>query len=583
MTNLYNNYDKFPEVVIKGFDNCSWEGYDDILFEIEESIKKLNKNKVVLVLDFYPGVYENEIIGAFRRLNPSLLIKTDDCTYDRKTINHMIKDNLTDDRVFGVLTTKRLEEFFMREKLEEAKKTIDLHEKGLILVYGVGASLITRGDILLYFDLARWEIQQRFRAGMGNWKADNGSEHFLSKYKRGFFVEWRVADRHKKAYFSQVDYFIDTNEKNNPKMVTGKAMREGISQVAQRPFRVVPYFDAGVWGGQWMKIFCNLDKNANNYAWNFNGVPEENSLFMRFGKVRFEIPSINVVFFEPRKLLGERVYGRFGTEFPIRFNFLDTMDGENLSLQVHPLTEYIQENFGMHYTQEESYYIMDCKEDASVYLGLKENIDKDEMIRDLRRAEKGEIIFPDHKYINKFPAKKHDHFLIPPGTIHCSGKNAMVLEISSSVYVFTFKLWDWGRLDLDGLPRPIHLNHGEKVIQWYRDTKWVKENLINQIELLAAEDGVRIEKTGLHESEFIETIRHWFSKPVLHKTHGSVNVLNLVEGAEAIVESPQGKFDPFIVHYAETFIIPACVNEYTIRPYGQSKGKEIATIKAYVR
>jgi hypothetical protein len=60
-------------------------------------------------------------------------------------------------------------------------------------------------------------------------------------------------------------------------------------------------------------------------------------------------------------------------------------------------------------------------------------------------------------------------------------------------------------------------------------------------------------------------------------------VLNLVEGREAIVESPTGQFEPFVVHYAETFIVPAAVGAYTIAPYGESEGKEIATIKAYVR
>ena len=68
-----------------------------------------------------------------------------------------------------------------------------------------------------------------------------------------------------------------------------------------------------------------------------------------------------------------------------------------------------------------------------------------------------------------------------------------------------------------------------------------------------------------------------------HDTKGIVNVLNLVEGEEAIVESPLGNFEPFVIHYAETFIVPASVGEYTIRPYGRSEGKTIATIKAYVR
>ena len=130
-----------------------------------------------------------------------------------------------------------------------------------------------------------------------------------------------------------------------------------------------------------MKQVCGLDRDRENYAWSFDGVPEENSLYLQYGKVRVEVPSIDAVFLRPKELLGERVHARFGKEFPIRFDFLDTMEGQNLSLQVHPLTEYIQQVFGMHYTQDESYYILDAKEDAVVYLGLKEGIDQDCMGR----------------------------------------------------------------------------------------------------------------------------------------------------------------------------------------------------------
>ena len=60
-------------------------------------------------------------------------------------------------------------------------------------------------------------------------------------------------------------------------------------------------------------------------------------------------------------------------------------------------------------------------------------------------------------------------------------------------------------------------------------------------------------------------------------------MLNLIDGEEAIIESPTGSFEPFVVHYAETFIIPANIGEYTIKPHGISEGKEIATLKAFVR
>ncbi|MDM0459355.1 class I mannose-6-phosphate isomerase [Clostridium perfringens] len=583
MFNKYNNYDKYPTNKIKGFNEEAWQGYDSIIEKIQNNINNLNKINPVLVIDCYIGVDLLEIKEAFSKLNPIKMIKSDDFSLNSNEINEKIKNFITEDRVFGVMNNKKLSEFFPEEKLKEARNIISNHTAGLIIIYGTGASLITQGDILIFSDLARWEIQMRYRNGMGNWKANNENEQILKKYKRGFFLEWRMMDKHKKSLFSKIDYILDTNIQNNPKMITSKAFFNGLNQILSKPFRVVPYFDPGVWGGQWMKEVFDLDKTSENYAWSFDGVPEENSLYLQFGEIKIEIPAINLVLINPQKLLGEKVHARFGCEFPIRFDFLDTMGGQNLSLQVHPLTEYIQENFGMHYTQDESYYILDCEEDAYVYLGLKEDINKNHMIRDLKLSEKGEILFPTDKYINKFPAKKHDHFLIPAGTVHCSGSGTMVLEISATPYIFTFKLWDWGRLGLDGLPRPIHLDHGEKNIQWDRTTSWVKENLINDISIIYKTHNIKEEKTGLHEREFIETRRHRFSESVIHSTNQSVNVLNLVEGAEAIVESPTNSFDPFIVHYAETFIIPECVKEYTITPYGKSVGKELVTIKAYVR
>src|SRR5207237_7683276 len=137
----------------------------------------------------------------------------------------------------------------------------------------------------------------------------------------------------------------------------------------------------------WMREVCGLDAESPNYAWCFDCVPEENSLRFEFGNVVIEVPAINLVFQHPRELLGDAVHERFGTEFPIRFDFLDTMDGGNLSLQVHPLTEYIQENFGMHYTQDESYYLLDAGEDARVYLGLREGVDRAAIVRDLQAAQ----------------------------------------------------------------------------------------------------------------------------------------------------------------------------------------------------
>lgn len=93
---------------------------------------------------------------------------------------------------------------------------------------------------------------------------------------------------------------------------------------------------------------------------------------------------------------------------------------------------------------------------------------------------------------------------------------------------FTFKLWDWDRLVLDGLPRPIHIEDGEKNIQWNRTTSWVKDNLVNHVEVIHDGDDYLEERTGLHELEFIETHRFTSNQITYHQTDHGFNMLNLV-------------------------------------------------------
>ena len=86
----------------------------------------------------------------------------------------------------------------------------------------------------------------------------------------------------------------------------------------------------------------------------------------------------------------------------------------------------------MSYTQDESYYILDTGEGSFVYLGLKENINPDEMIKDLEAAQNDNIIFNAEQYVQKWNVHKHDHVSIPAGTIHCSGSKHCCLEISAT-------------------------------------------------------------------------------------------------------------------------------------------------------
>ncbi len=581
-----SDFTKNPFVEVH-FDAHVWVGWPLILDQVRSSIAQISKGKIIVVVEVYPGAFAEEIVKEFATaLRPDTLLIAEHLFEDVRKIREMVYPDVTDDRLFGRLSRLDIDAFFDPKKVADARSTIAARKHGVIMIIGTGAATIPESyDLLIYADMARWEIQLRMRRhevcnlGVANRDVDD----WMLLYKQGYFVDWRVCDRLKRKLIVKWDYVLDTNNRDEPKLVEGEAVREGLRQASLRPFSVVPFFDPGPWGGQWMKDLFDLDPSTENYAWCFNCVPEENSLLLRFGAHTIEIPSIDLVFFRPTELLGDHIRRQFGEEFPIRFDYLDTMNGGNLSLQVHPLTGYIRETFGMEYTQDESYYIMDAKPGAVVHLGLKDRVSPDEMIADLQRAQTGARSFDAGKFIQTWPVKKHDHFLIPAGTVHCSGKNSVVLEISATPYIFTFKLWDWGRLGLDGKPRPINIEHGRRVIQWDRTPGWTRRNLINRVEKIAEGNGWIEERTGLHEKEFIETRRHWFTGTVLHNTNGSVNVLNLVDGQEVIVESPTSAFEPFVVHYAETFIVPAAVGQYTIKPFGKSNGRRCATIKAFVR
>ena len=571
------NYDRFPSTKIPGTILQGWGAVHALLVECF-------MDKIVLAVDFYAGVHEEEVVSELKQLSPSLFIHTRELMKPEHTVKAMTERFMTDDVLFGYVTNLTLEDYFDAEKLNAARKQVE-EAAGRVIIVGSGAAMVAPvGATLVYVDMARWEIQQRFRAhevkALG---VDNREDAISLQYKRGYFNDWRVLDRYKEGLFNRVDFWLDTHMANDPRLIDKETFFRGIEETIRTPFRVVPFFDPAPWGGQWMKEVCGLDAERENYGWCFDCVPEENSLYFEVNGVRFELPSVDLVLLKSRELLGEPVEARFGKDFPIRFDFLDTVGGGNLSLQVHPTTQFIRENFGMYYTQDESYYLLDAKEGAQVYIGLKTSIDKDEMVYDLREAQKGKAVFDAEKYVNVLPARKHDHYLIPGGTVHCSGSEALVLEISSTPNLFTFKLWDWQRLGLDGKPRPINVERGKDVIDWKRDTEYVNAHLVNRFTEIAAGDGWREECTGLHPNEFIGTNRHWFSKPVTHYTNDSVNVLNLVEGEEVIVESPAGAFEPFVVHYAETFIVPASVGEYTIAPFGRSVGQECVTIKAYVK
>ena len=338
------SFNKYPTIKISPEqDNCVL-GWKEINNQISTSINDIGTQNNRIVIECYQGCHLSEIKQEIEsRFNQAIIIDSSDYMKSEDEIRRMTQSDVTDDRVFGMITKLRMNDFFVSSKIEKIKRA-PLSNK-LTFYIGIGASLLVDNpDLMIYVDMARWEIQKRMRKNLvDNIGLNDRNETIEKQYKRAYFVDWRVCDELKKDLLSKVNFVLDTNNPSEPKLATGTAIRSALIKATNQPFSVVPYFDAGPWGGQWMKEKFDLDKNSDNFAWSFNCVPEENSLLIEFSNANFEIPSINVVFYKPVELLGPTIYNEFGAEFPIRFDFLDTIGGGNLSLQVHPLKEYIKE------------------------------------------------------------------------------------------------------------------------------------------------------------------------------------------------------------------------------------------------
>jgi hypothetical protein len=235
------------------------------------------------------------------------------------------------------------------------------------IVFGTGAALLSWDAPIVYLDVPKNEIQYRMRAGSITNFGSKAITRSADMYKRFYFVDWVLLNEHKKNIGSKITVIADGQWKESLNWMLAESLQTGLSTLSQSVFRVRPWFEAGAWGGQWMKDkIRHLNKEEVNYAWSFELIVPENGLVFESNGYLLEVSFDFLMFFQNNNVLGKHA-DVFGYEFPIRFDFLDTWEGGNLSIQCHPTLQYIRENFGETITQDETYYILDCKDDAQVF------------------------------------------------------------------------------------------------------------------------------------------------------------------------------------------------------------------------
>jgi mannose-6-phosphate isomerase class I len=538
------------------------------------------KEKFVLI-DGYVGVFWDSIQDAIHscleaqglRVN---WIKTEDFLKSSSEIDTIVAPFLgASDSVWGTKCTLTLADLYQVEKLKAAlpDRAADVN-----IVIGTAASLANWEAAVLYIDLPKNELQFRMRASaVNNLGADTFSAPF-QMYKRFFFVDWVLLNKHKKAMLNQLDAVADGQWPDTINWMRQSDLAAALDQLSHSVIRARPWFEPGAWGGQWIKDRIEgLNKGVVNYAWSFELISPENGLVFESDGNLLEVSFDMLMFHNQEQVLGRHA-ARFGDEFPIRFDFLDTVKGGNLSIQCHPRLKYIQEHFGEQITQDETYYILDCDKDASVYLGFQDDIEPEKFKAVLEESqEKGEEIAIE-KYVQSFQAKKHDFFLIPNGTVHSAGAGNLVLEISATPYIFSFKMYDWVRLDLDGKPRPINIDHAFNNLDFERKGDRVAQELISKEALLAQGDDWQILHLPTHSEHFYDVHRLEFDTQISVATEEGCHVLMLVEGDAVSIQTADGSLHQYA--YAETFVVPAATGSYKLTNLSAGRAR---VIKAFLK
>lgn len=564
----YNIYPGFPI------------GTDKIKTGSKALVSWIIKHKTV-VIDGYIGVLWDDFVKNIdielrKAGKKALWYHTDAALRDPDDIDKMLEPYLGEnDPIFGKITDKRLIDWFNVEKLKSIQPDT---EAEINILIGCGASLANWQAPLIYIDVPKNEIQYRMRTGtITNLGTDKKVDN-KQMYKRFYFVDWRVLNNHKKEILPKIDLIVDEQRPDNYLFMSGKDLRKGLTEMSQNFFRVRPWFEPGVWGGTWMRDHIEgINKDVDNLAWSFELMVLENGLLFESDGYLLEVSFDFLMYNNYTEVLGDCA-SRFEYDFPIRFDFLDTFDGGNLSIQCHPSNKYIKEVFGMPFTQDETYYIMNSKDEAEVYLGFQKDINPKEFKEALIRSqnEATEIDIPH--FVQVFKAKKHDLYLIPNGTIHASGKNNLVLEISSSPYIFTFKMYDWLRLDIDGKPRPINIEHGMNNLRFDRRGDVVTEELISKPYILEKNENYTLEHVPTHQEHFYDVHRYYFDNEINIETENKCHVWMLVEGSSVILKTQNGMEHTF--NYAETFVIPAATQSYTLLNKGNTPA---VMVKAFVK
>lgn len=234
------------------------------------------------------------------------------------------------------------------------------------------------------------------------------------------------------------------------------------------PLKFIPIASKRVWGGNSLikvlgKEFVDVDEDGTEIrltdkdlvgeSWEIADMGVQDSVLGNGWLAGNTISELMETYFD--RLVGERVYGCFGRQFPLLIKFLDIH--QKLSVQVHPDDEVAAQRYDS-LGKAEMWYVIDAKPEAKIYMGFKNGTTAQEFYDACKAGTAQELL-------NVIHPKPGDSLFIKPGTVHAAEGGILVAEIQESSDL-TFRLYDWGRENDPATARKMHLDEAIDVINY---------------------------------------------------------------------------------------------------------------------
>ena len=450
------------------------------------------------------------------------------------------------------------------------------------VVYGYGSlipELRELYDVKVFFDLTPMKSMLRIRRGEYSNLGKERPGIINRTIRRCYYCDFECAvrNRHELWENNVPDWYVLDNDPQNLQLMPFGTFSDICAQLVKYPFRAKPCYLEGVWGGSYMKKLRKLPEEMRNAAWVFDFIPMEVSVVVEAGDEKLDINYCSFVHKEGVNLMGEDCVKKFEGYFPIRFNWDDSYHSTgNMSIQCHSGGEYNVKNYNEFGRQDESYYVVVTGHDAKTFIGFRDDADIPQFFRDIEAADTEHKPCDYMKYVSYEESKPGLQVMLPAGTIHSSGRNQVILEIGSlTIGSYTYKMYDYLRLDFDGKQRPIHTRLGEENVRQDRRYSVIHdpespEYIVQKPRLAASGEGWEEYILGENPQVYFSLRRLEFEKKCEQDTGGKLfHVLTLVDGDAVRVRSVRHPERYFDLQFMDIVCVPADMGRYVIENLGR--------------